>query len=66
VAAGKNAILFGDFSYVFTRSMPGYDLQVLKEQFAVNGYTGVILRKRTDLQYAIPSTSDSAIKMLHT
>jgi HK97 family phage major capsid protein len=65
-AVGKNPILFGDFSYVFTRSMPGYDLQVLKEQFAVNGYTGVILRKRTDLQYAIPSTSDSAIKMLHT
>jgi HK97 family phage major capsid protein len=65
-AAGKNPILFGDFSYVFTRSMPGYDLQVLKEQFAVNGYTGVILRKRTDLQYAVPTTADSAIKMLHT
>jgi HK97 family phage major capsid protein len=65
-AVGKNPILFGDFSYVFTRSMPGYDLQVLKEQFAANGFTGVILRKRTDLQYAVPITADSAIKMLHT
>jgi HK97 family phage major capsid protein len=65
VATGKNPILFGDWSFVFTRSMPGYDLQVLKEQFVISGYTGAILRKRSNLQYAVPTTADSAIKMLH-
>jgi HK97 family phage major capsid protein len=65
IGSGKNPILFGDWSYVFTRSMPGYDLQILKEQFVLSGYTGAILRKRSDLKYSIASTSDSAIKMLH-
>jgi HK97 family phage major capsid protein len=66
IAATKNPILFGDFSYVFTRAMAGFDLQILKEQFITSGYIGTILRKRADMQYAVLSTADSAIKMLHT
>lgn len=65
-ASGKNPVIFGDLSYIYTRSLEsGFDLQVLKEQFAVNGYIGTILRKRADMQYAVPTTADSAIKVLH-
>jgi HK97 family phage major capsid protein len=65
VASGKNPILFGDWSYVFLRHIPGIALQTMKERFSENFQTGFIARKRADMQYSVPSTSDSAIKMLH-
>ncbi|HWY70902.1 MAG TPA: phage major capsid protein [Terriglobales bacterium] len=65
IASTKNPILFGDFSYIMLRHVPGITLQVLSQRYADQGSTAVIARKRADMQYAVPSTSDSAIKMLH-
>jgi HK97 family phage major capsid protein len=64
VASGKNPVLFGDFSTVFTRAIPGTDVQLIREQFVLNGQVGAIVRKRADLAYSIPSTSDSAVKYI--
>jgi len=65
IATTKNPILFGDFSYLMMRHVPGIELQVLTTRYADQASTGVIARKRSDLQYGVLSTSDSAIKMLH-
>jgi HK97 family phage major capsid protein len=65
IASGKNPIVFGDWSYVFIRHIPGTELLVLRQRFAELGQIGFIGRKRADLQYAVPSTADSAIKVLH-
>jgi HK97 family phage major capsid protein len=65
ISSTKNPILFGDFSYVFIRHIPGITLQVMTQRFIENYQTGFIARKRADLQYAVPTTADSAIKMLH-
>lgn len=65
IASAKNPILFGDFSYLMLRHVPGITLQVLRERYSEQGSTAVIARKRADMEYAVPSTSDSAIKYLH-
>jgi HK97 family phage major capsid protein len=64
VASGNHPVLFGDFSTVFTRSIPGLDVSILREQFVLNGQVGLIVKKRADLQYSLPSTSDSAVKYI--
>lgn len=64
--SGKSPVLFGDWSYVFIRHIPGIDLQVMRQRFAEYGQTAFIARKRADMQYSIPSTADSAIKVLHS
>jgi HK97 family phage major capsid protein len=63
--SGKNPILFGDWSYVYCRHIPGFEIQVLKERYIDQFSDAILARKRADLQYSVPSTSDSAIKMLH-
>ena len=65
ITSTKNPILFGDWSYVFIRHVPGIELQVMSQRFMEQYSTGFIARKRADLQYAVPTTADSAIKMLH-
>lgn len=65
IASGKNPILFGDWSYVFIRHIPGTELLTLTQRYAEQGSVAFIGRKRADLQYAVPSTADSAIKILH-
>jgi HK97 family phage major capsid protein len=65
IASTKNPILFGAWEYVFIRHIPGVELQVMRQRFLEQYSTGFIARKRADLQYAVPATSDSAIKMLH-
>jgi len=65
IATGKHPLIFGDWSYIYSRQIPGFELQVLRERFVIDGnFTGVILRQRGDLQYSVPSTSESALKML--
>jgi HK97 family phage major capsid protein len=62
--SGKHPILFGDWSYVFLRHIPGIELQKLQERYVDQYSDALVARKRADMQYACPSTSDSAIKML--
>jgi len=62
IATGNHPILFGDWKYVYSRHIPGFELVVMGERFAMDGYQGLILRQRGDIQYSVPSTSESAIK----
>jgi HK97 family phage major capsid protein len=62
--SGKKPILFGDWSYVFLRHIPGIELQKLQERYVDQFSDALVARKRADMQYACPATSDSAIKML--
>ena len=64
VATGNHPLIFGDWSYMYSRHVPGFELRVMKERFALDGYQGIIIRQRGDIQYSVPSTSESAIKML--
>ena len=64
VATGNHPVIFGDWSYLYSRHVPGFELQVMKERFSPDGYQGFIIRQRGDIQYSVPSTSESAIKML--
>jgi HK97 family phage major capsid protein len=64
VGSGKNPVLFGDLSYVYTRSIPSYEVKVLREQFILNRQVGLIMAKRGDLAYSLPTTADSAVKYI--
>jgi HK97 family phage major capsid protein len=64
VASGKAPVLFGDLRYVYTRSIPSYELKVLREQFILNRQVGLIAAKRGDLAYSLPATADSALKYI--
>jgi HK97 family phage major capsid protein len=64
VATGNHPLLFGSWEYVYSRYVPGFELVVMGERFILDGYQGIILRQRGDIQYSVPSTSESAIKML--
>ena len=62
-SASSNDILFGSFSYAVAKSMP-MELQTLKERFILDGYIGLILGQRADMQRTVASTSDSPCKYL--
>jgi HK97 family phage major capsid protein len=65
IATGNHPLIFGDWSYMYSRQIPGFELQVMRERFLADGnFIGVILRQRGDMQYSVPSTSQSALKML--
>jgi HK97 family phage major capsid protein len=62
-AAAASDILFGDFSFAMSKSMP-IELQTLKERFVLDGYLGLILRQRADFQWSVATTSNSPVKYL--
>jgi HK97 family phage major capsid protein len=64
IVTGNHPLIFGDWSYLYSRHVPGFELQVMKERFSADGFQGFIIRQRGDIQYSVPSTSESAIKML--
>lgn len=64
VATAANPVIFGDWSMMTCRHVPGFELSVLNERFILEGFKGFILRKRSDIKYSVPSTSESALKML--
>jgi HK97 family phage major capsid protein len=64
IATGNRPLIFGAWSYVYSRHVPGFELQVMKERFSLDGYQGIIIRQRGDIQYSVPSTSESALKMV--
>ncbi len=65
IASTKNPIIFGDWSYVFIRHIPGIELQVMRQRYAEQFSTAFIARKRADMQYAVPTTADSPLKYMH-
>jgi HK97 family phage major capsid protein len=62
-AAASADILFGDFSYIFTKSTP-VEMRVLRERFRVQGYYGYLLNERAEAKWTVASTSDSPVKYL--
>lgn len=64
VATGNKPVIFGDFSTVIIRSIHGVEIRTFSERYVDQGSFALLARKRSDLQYAIPSTSDSALKYL--
>jgi HK97 family phage major capsid protein len=62
-AASTNDCLFGDFSFLFTKSTP-VRLQVLRERFVDQGFYGYILQERADAKWSVATTSDSPVKYL--
>jgi HK97 family phage major capsid protein len=64
IGSSKTPLFFGAWDYVYSRHIPGIDLQVMQQRYVEQGSIGLIARKRADLKYSVPSTSDSAIKML--
>jgi HK97 family phage major capsid protein len=62
-AAAASDILFGDFSYALSKSMP-LEVKTLSQRFAADGYLGVLIGQRADLQWSVPTTSNSPVKFL--
>jgi HK97 family phage major capsid protein len=61
--ADDDDCMLGDFSYLYTRSTPVL-MKVLRERFILNGYLGYLLSERSDVAWAVASTSDSPVKFL--
>jgi HK97 family phage major capsid protein len=65
IATGNHPLIFGAWDYIYSRQIPGFEIQVLHERFVIDYQAqGVIIRQRGDMQFAVPSTSQSALKML--
>ena len=64
VATGNHPVLFGDWSTMYCRQTEGFGIRTFKERFVDQGSFAVLVRKRASMVYSIPSTADSAIKML--
>ena len=62
-AAAASDILFGDFSFAMAKSMP-FEVKTLHQRFAEVGYLGVLIGQRGDLQWSVPTTSNSPVKFL--
>ena len=62
-SAAAGDILFGDFSYLYTKSTP-VELRVLRERFRTEGYYGYLLSERAEAKWTVASTSDSPVKYL--
>jgi HK97 family phage major capsid protein len=62
-AAAASDILFGDFSFAMSKSMP-MEVKTLTERFVLDGYLGVLVGQRADFQWSVPTTSNSPVKML--
>lgn len=64
VATSNHPVLFGDFSTLYCRQTEGFGIRTFKERFVDSGSFAALVRKRCSMVYSIPSTADSAIKML--
>jgi len=62
-AADDSDILFGDFSYLYTKSTP-VEMRVLRERFADRGFYAYVLSERADAKWTVATTSDSPVKYL--
>jgi HK97 family phage major capsid protein len=62
-AAAASDILFGDFSFAMSKSMP-LEIKTLSQRYAELGYIGVLVGVRTDFQWSVLTTSDSPVKSL--
>jgi HK97 family phage major capsid protein len=62
-AGSSTDVLFGAFDYAYSKSSP-LQLKTLGERFVLDGYVGLLLGKRADFQWSVPSTSDSPVKTL--
>jgi HK97 family phage major capsid protein len=62
-AAAANDVLFGDFSFAMSKSMP-IEVKTLSQRYAIDGYIGVLVGQRADFQWSAAITSDSPIKSL--
>jgi HK97 family phage major capsid protein len=62
-AAATSDILFGDFSFAMSKSMP-LEVKTLTERFILDGYLGVLVGQRADFQWSVATTSDSPVKTL--
>ena len=62
-AAAASDLLFGDFSFAMAKSMP-LEVKTLHQRFAEVGYLGVLIGQRADLQWSVPTTSNSPVKFL--
>ncbi len=62
-AASANDVLFGDFSFAMSKSMP-MEVKTLSERFILDGYLGVLVGQRADFQWSVATTSDSPVKSL--
>jgi HK97 family phage major capsid protein len=61
--ASSTDILFGDWSYFYTKSTPA-ELRVLRERFILNSYYGYLLSVRAQAVWTAAATSDSPVKYL--
>jgi HK97 family phage major capsid protein len=62
-AAAASDILFGAFDFAMSKSMP-MEVKTLTQRFAADGYLGVLIGQRADLQWSVPATSNSPVKYL--
>src|SRR5258708_7086973 len=62
-AAAASDILFGDFSFAMAKSMP-LEAKTLSERFSLDGYIGLLVGQRADLQWSVATTSNSPVKTL--
>ncbi len=62
-AAAASDILFGDFSFAMAKSMP-LEVKTLSERFILDGYIGLLVGQRADLQWSVATTSNSPVKTL--
>jgi len=62
-AAAASDILFGDFSFAMSKSMP-LEAKTLSERFILDGYIGILIGQRADLQWSVATTSNSPVKTL--
>ncbi len=56
LAAGKTAILFGDFSYYWIADRQGRSFKRLNELYAANGQIGFLASERVDGKLILPET----------
>lgn len=62
-AGASTDIMFGDFSFVYTKSTP-VEMRVLRERFVDSGYYAYILQERAEAKWSVATTSDSPVKYL--
>jgi HK97 family phage major capsid protein len=56
-------ILFGDWSYLYTKSTP-VEMRVLPEKFVDLGFYAYLLQERAEAKWSVATTSDSPVKYL--
>ncbi len=62
-AAASSDLLFGSFEYAMSKSMP-LEVKTLTERFILDGYIGILVGQRADLQWSVATTSNSPVKFL--